>query len=127
MKLFIFTLFCSLALGAHSQNWFLDAGRFIKEAGQETWDMWRAYSDMREANFKNSDEYFHARGNYDAAKRGPGGAWAAEILSDGREFLQGGSSGRGVEDSLADQEANRHGRSGGDPNHYRPAGLDEKY
>ena len=44
------------------------------------WDMWRAYSDMREANYKNSDKYFHARGNYDAAQRGPGGAWAAEVI-----------------------------------------------
>ncbi|KAH1171512.1 hypothetical protein KIL84_007130, partial [Mauremys mutica] len=35
-------------------------------------DMWRAYSDMREANYKNADKYFHARGNYDAAQRGPG-------------------------------------------------------
>uniref|UniRef100_F7F2J2 Serum amyloid A protein n=1 Tax=Ornithorhynchus anatinus TaxID=9258 RepID=F7F2J2_ORNAN len=91
-----------------------------------SWDMWNAHSDMREVNFKNSDKYFHARGNYDAAKRGPGGAWAAEIISDGREFLQE-TFGRGMEDLLADQEANRHGRSGGDPNHCRPAGLDEKY
>ncbi len=35
--------------------------------------MLRAYQDMREANWKNSDKYFHARGNYDAASRGPGG------------------------------------------------------
>lgn len=43
-------------------------------------DMWRAYSDMREANYKGADKYFHARGNYDAAQRGPGGAWAAEVI-----------------------------------------------
>ncbi|XP_078582026.1 serum amyloid A-3 protein-like [Branchiostoma floridae x Branchiostoma japonicum] len=30
-------------------------------------DTHRAYSDMREANWTNSDTYFHARGNYDAA------------------------------------------------------------
>lgn len=35
---------------------------------------------MKEANFKNSDKYFHARGNYDAARRGPGGAWAARVI-----------------------------------------------
>lgn len=45
-----------------------------------TRDMLRAYSDMREANYKNSDKYFHARGNYDAAQRGPGGAWAARVI-----------------------------------------------
>jgi len=43
-------------------------------------DMWRAYRDMKEANWKNSDKYFHARGNYDAAHRGPGGRWAAKII-----------------------------------------------
>lgn len=44
------------------------------------WDMWRAYSDMREANYIGADKYFHARGNFDAAQRGPGGVWAAEKL-----------------------------------------------
>ena len=42
--------------------------------------MWRAYSDMKEANYKGADKYFHARGNYDAAQRGPGGAWAAKVI-----------------------------------------------
>lgn len=43
-------------------------------------DMYRAYRDMRKANWKNSDKYFHARGNYDAARRGPGGRWAAKVI-----------------------------------------------
>ena len=43
-------------------------------------DMWRAYSDMREANYIGADKYFHARGNYDAAQRGPGGEWAARMI-----------------------------------------------
>ncbi|ELK18438.1 Serum amyloid A protein [Pteropus alecto] len=96
--------------------------------------MWRAYSDMREANYKGADKYFHARGNYDAARRGPGGVWAAEVLSDAREnsqrvtdFFKFGDSGHGVEDSEADQFANRWGRSGKDPNHFRPRGLPDKY
>lgn len=42
--------------------------------------MFRAYQDMREANYKGADKYFHARGNYDAAQRGPGGAWAAKVI-----------------------------------------------
>ncbi len=42
--------------------------------------MLRAYQDMRDANWKNSDKYFHARGNYDAASRGTGGRWAAEVI-----------------------------------------------
>uniref|UniRef100_A0A8C2LYW7 Serum amyloid A protein n=1 Tax=Cricetulus griseus TaxID=10029 RepID=A0A8C2LYW7_CRIGR len=102
--------------------WFIFLLSFPSGAG----DMWRAYSDMKEANWKNSDKYFHARGNYDAAQRGPGGVWAAEILSDARENIQM-FMGRGHEDSLADQEANRWGRSGNDPNHYRPKGLPDKY
>ncbi|XP_075422764.1 serum amyloid A protein-like [Ascaphus truei] len=89
--------------------------------------MGRAYFDMRDANYKGADKYFHARGNYDAAQRGSGGRWAAEVLSDGRENFQSGVSGRGAEDTLADQEANRWGRDGGDPNKYRPKGLPEKY
>ncbi|XP_006904783.2 serum amyloid A-5 protein [Pteropus alecto] len=89
-------------------------------------DMWRAYSDMREANYKGADKYFHARGNYDAARRGPGGAWAARVISDAREGIQR-LSGHGAADSRADQAANRWGRSGKDPNHFRPAGLPKKY
>ncbi|KAM5224510.1 serum amyloid A protein-like isoform 3-T3 [Hipposideros larvatus] len=98
------------------------------------WDMWRAYSDMIEANYINSDKYFHARGNYEAAQRGPGGVWAAEVLSNAKEnservtdFLKYGDSGHGVEDSMADQFANEWGRSGRDPNYFRPRGLPPKY
>ena len=46
--------------------------------------------------------------------------------SDLRENIQS-LIGRGHEDSMADQEANRWGRSGKDPNYYRPKGLPEKY
>ncbi|CAK6449246.1 unnamed protein product [Pipistrellus nathusii] len=130
MKLFMGLLFCSLVLGVSSQSWF----EFISQAYEGTKDMVRAYMDMREANFIGADKYFHARGNYDAAQRGPGGVWAAEVISDFREsyprvtdFLKHGDSGHGLEDSMADQEANRWGRSGKDPNHFRPRGLPDKY
>ncbi|XP_054580750.1 serum amyloid A-2 protein-like isoform X2 [Eptesicus fuscus] len=93
MKLFTGLVFCSLVLGVSSQGWF----EFMGQAYEGTKDMWRAYSDMREANYTNADKYFHARGNYDAAKRGPGGAWAAEVIS------------------------------GKDPNRFRPPGLPDKY
>ncbi|XP_074132135.1 serum amyloid A protein-like [Sminthopsis crassicaudata] len=124
MKLITVILLFSVVLCVQSQNWLVDSARFMKEAGQGAGDMWRAYRDMREANYKNSDKYFHARGNFDAARRGPGGAWAAKVISDGREFLQFGSSGA---DSDADQFANEWGRSGKDPNYFRPPGLDPKY
>ncbi|XP_014703363.1 serum amyloid A protein-like [Equus asinus] len=130
MKLSIGIIFCSLVLGVSSREWFT----FLKEAGQGAKDMWRAYSDMREANYKGADKYFHARGNYDAARRGPGGAWAAKVISNARENAQRvtdlfkfGDSGHGAADSRADQAANEWGRSGKDPNHFRPAGLPDKY
>nr|XP_011748505.1 amyloid protein A [Macaca nemestrina]XP_011748506.1 amyloid protein A [Macaca nemestrina]XP_011748507.1 amyloid protein A [Macaca nemestrina] len=122
MKLLTGLVFCSLVLGVSSRSWF----SFLGEAYDGARDMWRAYSDMKEANYKNADKYFHARGNYDAAQRGPGGAWAAEVISDARENIQK-LLGRGAEDTLADQAANEWGRSGKDPNHFRPAGLPEKY
>ncbi|XP_008920299.3 serum amyloid A protein [Manacus vitellinus] len=103
------------------------AGHFVRDAAGGTWDMYRAYRDMREANYRGADKYFHARGNYDAARRGPGGAWAARVISDAREGWQSSVSGRGAEDTRADQEANRWGRSGGNPNRYRPKGLPSKY
>ncbi|KAF4798400.1 Serum amyloid A protein [Turdus rufiventris] len=102
-------------------------GQFVRDAVGGAKDMYRAYRDMREANYKGADKYFHARGNYDAARRGPGGAWAARVISDAREHWQSRVSGRGAEDTRADQEANAWGRRGGDPNRYRPKGLPRKY
>ncbi|KAM6172048.1 serum amyloid A-2 protein-like isoform 2-T2 [Erethizon dorsatum] len=122
MRLCTGLVLCCLVLGVSSDGWY----SFFKEAVQGTGDMWRAYSDMREANYKNADKYFHARGNYDAARRGPGGAWAARVISDARERIQE-FMGHGAEDSRADQFANEWGRSGKDPNHFRPAGLPSKY
>ncbi|XP_067396498.1 serum amyloid A protein-like [Emydura macquarii macquarii] len=127
MKFYNCMLLLSLVLCVGAQYSFFDAGSFLAEAIQGAGDMLHAYNDMQEANYKNLDKYFHARGNYDAAQRGPGGAWAAKVISDAREALQGGSSGRGAEDSRLDQEANDWGRSGRDPNHYRPKVLPSKY
>ncbi|XP_056613732.1 serum amyloid A isoform X2 [Triplophysa dalaica] len=122
MKLILATLVLVLVMvvGVQAQ-WY----RFPGQAAGGAKDMWRAYSDMKKANWKNSDKYFHARGNYEAAKRGPGGRWAATVISNGRETIQRGI-GRG-QDSAADQAANRWGRNGGDPNRYRPKGLPRRY
>jgi hypothetical protein len=35
---------------------------------------------MKESNWKYSDKYFHARGNYDAAQHGTGGRHAAKVI-----------------------------------------------
>ncbi|XP_075693173.1 serum amyloid A-2 protein [Rhinoderma darwinii] len=112
--------------GRQVKNNVRDAAMFAKQAAQGSRDMARAYMDMRQANYKNADKYFHARGNYDAAKRGPGGVWASRFISNARERVQT-IGGRGLEDSAADQKANNWGRSGRDPNHFRPNGLPKKY
>ncbi|NXE75640.1 SAA protein, partial [Cochlearius cochlearius] len=126
MRLCVCLVLLSLVSCA-STNVLVDGGRFVWDALGGARDMYRAYQDMREANYKGADKYFHARGNYDAAQRGPGGAWAAKVISDAREKWQSDLSGRGAEDTRADQEANAWGRNGGDPNRYRPAGLPSKY
>ncbi|XP_019141307.2 serum amyloid A protein-like [Corvus cornix cornix] len=128
MRLWVCIALLSIVLCASAERPALvRAGRFVWDAFGGARDMYRAYRDMREANYIGADKYFHARGNYDAARRGPGGAWAARVISDARENWQGSWSGRGGEDTRADQEANEWGRSGGDPNRYRPAGLPSKY
>lgn len=48
------------------------------------------------------------------------------FFSNAREWVQE-RTGHGHEDSEADQAANRWGREGGDPNHFRPQGLPGKY
>ncbi|XP_035216572.1 serum amyloid A protein-like [Stegodyphus dumicola] len=97
------------------------------QAWQGAGDMLKAYNEMREANTIGADKYFHAKGNYNAARRGPGGKWAAEVISNLREMLPFQSSGDRAEDSKLDKEANEWGRNGGDPNKYRPKSLDPKY
>uniref|UniRef100_A0A8C2XFC6 Serum amyloid A protein n=1 Tax=Cyclopterus lumpus TaxID=8103 RepID=A0A8C2XFC6_CYCLU len=121
MKLLLAGIVLILIVEANAQ-WYTFPG----QAAQGARDMYRAYSDMKDANWKNSDKYFHARGNYDAAARGAGGRWAAEVISNGREWVQE-RTGHGAEDSAADQRANEHGRNGGDPNVYRPPGLPDRY
>ncbi|NWW32543.1 SAA protein, partial [Panurus biarmicus] len=129
------TVLCASADRPGIFDGIIRAGQFVRDAAGGSWDMLRAYRDMREANYKGADKYFHARGNYDAARRGPGGAWAARVIrwpfllphSDARENWQSGISGRGAEDTRLDQEANEWGRRGGDPNRYRPKGLPSNY
>uniref|UniRef100_A0A3B5RD17 Serum amyloid A n=1 Tax=Xiphophorus maculatus TaxID=8083 RepID=A0A3B5RD17_XIPMA len=73
------------------------------------------------------DQYFHARGNCDAAQRGPGGCRGHQVRKSLQRDDEWTGQGQGPEDEAADQAANRWGRSGGDPNRYRPNGLPEKY
>ncbi|NXU49048.1 SAA protein, partial [Turnix velox] len=127
MKLLVCLALLSVLCASADMSPIAEGARFVWDAARGSWDMLRAYTDMLDANYKGADKYFHARGNYDAARRGPGGAWAAKVISDAREKWQSDVSGRGHEDTRADQEANEWGRNGGDPNRYRPAGLPSKY
>ncbi|XP_073460214.1 serum amyloid A-5 protein-like [Aquarana catesbeiana] len=123
MKASIILLLVGLAVAQAQFQWMRDPDKFDEDAALESYEMYRADRDMRRANYKNAHKYLHAQRNYNAAQQGPGGSWAARILRIEREAdqMQGGS--RGAEDSRLDQEANHWGRNGGDPNHYRHAGL----
>jgi len=89
-------------------------------------DFWRNYNDMKDANTIGADKYFHAKANNLAAARGSVGERTAAFLSNLRENWFPGQNPGGI-DSQSDRRANDWGRSGGDPNRYRPNGLDPKY
>lgn len=130
MRFVTVIVLCSLFLGVSGDGLF----SFFKEAIQGTWDLYRAYRDNLRANYQNSDQYFYARGNFEAQKRGPGGVWAAKIISTGRKYFQGlmnryyfGIRDHGLESLQSTQKAEEWGRRGEDPNHFRPEGLPENY
>ncbi|XP_064468730.1 serum amyloid A-5 protein-like [Ornithodoros turicata] len=71
--------------------------------------MLAGYTEMRRANCRNCDKYFHCQANYNAVSRCGRSRSARETarkISDCREYSQGGGP-----DSVADQEANRFGRN----------------
>ncbi|XP_012636091.1 serum amyloid A-2 protein-like [Microcebus murinus] len=120
MKLLTGLVFFSLVLGV--RGWF----SFLGEAAGGALDVMKAYFHMIEANYENSGKYFHARGNYDAAQRGPGGVWVAKLISGVRESVQKLTC-DGAESSTDLKAANEWGRRGKPPHHFRPEGLPEKY
>ncbi|TEA35887.1 hypothetical protein DBR06_SOUSAS86810001 [Sousa chinensis] len=117
MKLFTGLILCSLVLGVHSR-WF----SFLGEA----------YEGKAESSIPWKEERW---GGWAVARQ----PWSNPLpallhSSDARENIQRvtdlfkpGDSGHGREDSEADQFANRWGRSGKDPNYFRPPGLPDKY
>ncbi|XP_071160568.1 serum amyloid A protein-like [Mytilus edulis] len=108
-----------------------------KEYSKGSKEMVKAYREMRKSNVIGADKYFHAKGNYNAAKQGPGGVKAAEDISNLREKTDkmrykeentlGLMSDKEYKEKLADSDkdrkANQWGRSGGDPNKYRVNGI----
>ncbi|XP_017381334.1 serum amyloid A-4 protein-like isoform X2 [Cebus imitator] len=130
MRLFTGIVFCSLVMGVSSEGWY----SFFKEAVQGAGDLCKAYWNLMASNHQNSNRYFYARGNYDAAQRGPGGVWAAKVISRFRHYLQGfvnyyvsGNSRSALEDLQSNQKAEEWGRSGKDPDHFRSDGMRKKY
>ncbi|PNJ47534.1 serum amyloid A-4 protein [Pongo pygmaeus] len=108
MRLFTGVVFCSLVMGVTSESWY----SFFKEAVQGVGDLDRAYWDIVISSHQDSNRYFYAQGNYDAAQRGPGGVWAAKLISRSRVYLQGlidyylfGNSSTVLEDSKSNEKA----------------------
>ena len=112
--------------------------RAVKSFGQN-------YHDLREANTKYADKYFHSKANCQAAQYGLIGAETARKLSNLREivdlpkniFIKKLTPAETTADYFGDQAANIYGRTQGlkNPNasckilvnKYRPNGLYEKY
>ena len=69
------------------------------------------YYDMRDANWKNSDKYFHAKANFQATHRGPGGQFFAVHFSNLREIWDQNIKKYPRFDSELDQKANLFGRT----------------
>jgi len=125
--------------GLCKENSLLDNLResfdYIKDYAGGVKDFYDNYTDMREADWKESDKYFHAKANFESASRGEGGRDAAKNMSDSREVFDQTIKGDSQEASEKDQEANRHGRdqvgkaknSKEAAKKYRPNGLPEKY
>ena len=113
-------------------------------------DFGKNYFDIRNANTKESDKYFHAKANCQAAQRGKTGMDVARNLSDKREDFDliknkykpkkdGTKMTKDeiIKDYNNDQKANVYGRTQGLKNpdidckilvdKYRPKGLDKRY
>jgi hypothetical protein len=96
------------------------------------------YIDMRIANTKNSDKYFHCKANCEAASHGLVGYTLSIGISEIREISDEHIKNDSAEDCNADREANKLGREGGlyKPiemscqqvcSKYRPNGLPNRY
>ncbi|MBN2752105.1 MAG: hypothetical protein JXQ84_05290 [Rhodospirillaceae bacterium] len=108
-----------------------------RRRGGAVGDFWRNYTDMREANFKNSDKYVHCKANCEATKRGKFGEWTAIGIGEGRELTDQYIKGDSKQDCDDDRIANRHGRVAAKKHPekscsrscapYRPKGLPPRY
>jgi RHS repeat-associated protein len=77
--------------------------------GGGTWAMWKNYRTMVNVNTKGVDKYYHCMANCQAASQGPGGYFAAWMISELREDY-GYWKGDPIWDSMEDMRANQCGR-----------------
>ena len=87
-----------------------EAKEFVSDFAGGVGDFIDTYSEMRDANWVNSDKYFHSKANFKASLRGPGGRYAAEKMSNLREITDQRIKGDSRASSVADQKANSYGR-----------------
>jgi RHS repeat-associated protein len=118
----------------HGMSWWDDWIEWWEDFGAGTHDMKKNYQDMRDDNTKGADKYFHCKANCEAASNGPGGAAAAENISDFREWYQEHLEGDPPSACQADQHANRTGRAGAGTNtcdvmcnQFRVNGINDRY
>ncbi|MCM1324652.1 MAG: hypothetical protein NC218_11065 [Acetobacter sp.] len=57
----------------------------IKQVMDAIGDLYRNYKDMKQDNTVGSDDYFHCKANFEAAKRGKYGEKTAELLGNAKE------------------------------------------
>jgi len=76
------------------------------------YDLKRNHDDMKKMKLRESDPFFHCKGNYEAASRGVYGGAAAYALDLLKEIKDVGYNGYPLEDSLRDFRANIRGQQG---------------
>lgn len=117
------------------------ASDFVVDFTLAAYDFTKNYMDMKNANWLESDKYFHSKANFDASRRGAGGEFFSIHFSNLREITDQRIKGDSKSESEADQEANDYGRSRakeyrkkqGKVNYketipkYRPKSLPDKY
>lgn len=118
---------------ASTKPWLIEG---MKQSAGAASDMLRNFLDMRQADWKFSDKYFHCKGSCEATRRGPAGEATAEAIGDAREWFDQKLKGDAAWDSEEDQKANRTGRAVGRQSdqscgtacgQYRPRGLPQRY
>ena len=126
-----------LDLSSNKPERGFDLGYVVDKAMAFT-DFLGNYVEMRIANTKGADKFFHCMANCEASSRGPGGQDAAQMISDERERSDFGRNvnklgfAEALRDCRADNVANRVGRDAGRSGErcydacerFRPRGLD---